>query len=115
MVTVIRRFDLASFWEEWCAAYETQLADFEVTVRVAPALVAQLHRHFGRTIHTRIAEAGPPDAAGWIRLELSFESFEAAREHLLGFGRDAEVLEPYALRRSVLDFAEQIVALYTGG
>jgi len=108
-------FDVASFWEGWCVAYETQLADFRVTVRVAPALVSQLPRHFGSAIHTRIAQAGPPDAAGWIRLELSFESFEAARERLLGFGRDAEVLEPYALRRSVLDFAEQIVALYTGG
>jgi predicted DNA-binding transcriptional regulator YafY len=34
-------------------------------------------------------------------------------ERLLGFGRAVEVLEPLPLRRSLLDFAEQIIALYT--
>jgi len=43
---------------------------------------------------------------------LSFESFEAARDRILGFGRGVEVLEPVALRKSVLDFAEQIISLY---
>ena len=52
------------------------------------------------------------DAAGWVEIELSFESFEAARERILGFGRGVEVLEPAALRRSVADMAEQIVDLY---
>jgi predicted DNA-binding transcriptional regulator YafY len=106
-------FDLESFWEEWCAEYETLLSDFTATVRVAPAFVPQLPRYFGSVIHAKVAQAGPPDAEGWVRLELSFESFEAARERILGFGRGVEVLEPLALRRSVLDYAEQIVALYT--
>jgi len=43
---------------------------------------------------------------------LAFESFEAAREKILGFGRDVEVLEPRALRLSVQDYAEQITSLY---
>jgi predicted DNA-binding transcriptional regulator YafY len=47
-------------------------------------------------------------------LELFFESLEAARERILGFGRGVEVLEPPALRGSVLDYAEQIVGLYSG-
>jgi predicted DNA-binding transcriptional regulator YafY len=106
-------FDLVSFWEEWCAGYETLLSEFTVIVRVAPTFVPQLPRHLGSAIHTKVAQAGPPDADGWIRLELSFESFEVARERILGFGRGVEVLEPRPLRRSVLDYAEQIVALYT--
>jgi predicted DNA-binding transcriptional regulator YafY len=106
-------FDLASFWQEWCIEYETFLSDFTATVRVAPGFVSELPRYFGNYIHTKIAQAGPPDAEGWIRLELSFESFEAARDRILGFGRGVEVQEPRALQRSVLDYAEQIVALYT--
>jgi predicted DNA-binding transcriptional regulator YafY len=108
-----RDFDLAAFWEAWCAEYEAYLSDFTAIVRVAPGFVPQLSWYFGSSIHAKIAHAGPPDADGWIRLALSFRSFEAARDRILSFGRGVEVLEPRALRRSVLDFAEQIVALYT--
>jgi predicted DNA-binding transcriptional regulator YafY len=79
---------------------------------LAPRLIPELPRYFGNAIHVEIARAGPPDEEGWITLELSFESFEAARDRLLGFGRAVEVLKPRPLRRSVVDFAEQIVALY---
>jgi len=106
-------FNLAAFWEEWCSEHETLLFDYSVTVRVSPGFIPELPRYFGSQIHTKIAQAGPPDAEGWIRLELSFESIEAARKRILGFGRGVEVLEPRALKRSVLDYAEQIVALYT--
>ncbi len=105
-------FDLVSFWDEWCAEYETRFADFTATVRIAPALVRDLAHYFGSAIHARVARAGPPDEKGWIRLELPFESLEAARERFLGFGRAVEVVEPEALRLSVLDYAEQIVELY---
>jgi hypothetical protein len=80
---------------------------------VAPDFVPALPRFFGDRLRGRIAQAGPPDTEGWITLELPFESLEAARNRILGFGRAVEVLEPQALRLSVLDFATQIVALYT--
>jgi predicted DNA-binding transcriptional regulator YafY len=51
-------------------------------------------------------------AGGWIQLELVFESFFDARNRILGFGRGVEVLAPRALQRSVLDYAEQVIALY---
>jgi predicted DNA-binding transcriptional regulator YafY len=105
-------FDLAAFWKEWSTGYEALLSSFTATLRVAPGFVPVLPRYFG-SIHDQVARAGPPDEEGWIRLEFSFESFEAARERILGFGRGVEVLEPPALRRSVLDYAEQIVDLYT--
>ncbi|MCL4878149.1 MAG: hypothetical protein KJ064_15930 [Anaerolineae bacterium] len=38
------------------------------------------------------------------------ETFESARRYLLSWGRAVEVLEP--LRKSVLDFARQIVDYY---
>ena len=83
-------------------------------MRVAPDLVRWLPAHFGERIHTAIAQAGSPDTEGWIVLELRFESLWAARDRILAFGRAAEVLEPRALRLSVLDYARQIVDLYEG-
>jgi hypothetical protein len=33
--------------------------------------------------------------------------------HLLGMGRGVEVLEPLALRCSLLDYAEQVISVYS--
>ena len=105
-------FDLAAFWKEWCAGHERNRRYYPVTVRAAPDLVPVLPWVFGDRILDAIAQAGPPDGEGWITLRLPFESLEAARERILGFGRAVEVLEPLALRRSVIDFAAQIVDFY---
>jgi predicted DNA-binding transcriptional regulator YafY len=106
-------FNLAAFWEEWASQTERFLSDFKVRVRVSPDFIPELPRFFGGKIQTRISQAEPPDDEGWIELELSFESFPAARNRLLGFGRGIEVLEPLALRVSIQDYAEQIITLYT--
>jgi predicted DNA-binding transcriptional regulator YafY len=105
-------FDLVAFWEAWSSSYERFLSIFTATVRVAPSFLPELPRHFGQSIHAKLAEAGKPDPEGWIRLELQFDSFETARARLIGFGRGVEILEPEALRCSVIDFAQQIVSLY---
>jgi predicted DNA-binding transcriptional regulator YafY len=105
-------FDLPAFWREWCAAVEVNRPQYPATVRVAPELVHFLPQHFGGSIRDAVVQAGPPDAAGWIKLTLPFEALEAARERLLSYGRAVEVLAPQALRDSVVDFARQIVALY---
>lgn len=105
-------FELVAFWEEWCAERERSQSHYLVTVRVAPSFVRELPRYFGEAVRGRMAGAAPPDAEGWIRLELAFQGLEAARERLLGFGRAVEVLKPEALRRSMLDYARQIASLY---
>ena len=104
-------FDLATFWQAWCAEFEESRAYYPVIARIAPAFIPYLSHAFGPTMHDKIAQA-VPDAQGWITLELPFETLEAARERILGLGSAVEVLEPEPLRRSVLDFAEQTVALY---
>ncbi|MGD2252895.1 MAG: WYL domain-containing protein [Anaerolineales bacterium] len=106
-------FDLAAFWDEWCAGYEQRLSVFTAIVRVAPGFVPELPKFFGYQIHAQINRANKIDPDGWIRVELPFESLGSARARILGFGRGVEVVEPEALRRSVIDFAEQIVSLYT--
>lgn len=105
-------FDLGLFWQEWCAEFEGSRPHYPVTARVSPQLAAHLPRLFGPRIHDALAQAPPPDAAGWITLQLSFETLEAARDRVLGLGGAIEVLAPEALRRSVLDFARQTVARY---
>jgi predicted DNA-binding transcriptional regulator YafY len=106
-------FDLAGFWEEWCSEYEALSYLYRVLVRVAPGFISLLPKYFGNQIQDAIKQGGAADEEGWHTLELSFESFQSARDRILGFGRGVEVLEPHALRMSVLDIAEQIVNLYT--
>jgi predicted DNA-binding transcriptional regulator YafY len=81
-------------------------------VRAAPELASELPRFFGEETREMAARENA-DSDGWVRLRLTFESFEAARERILGFGRAIEVLEPEPLRKSVIDYARQILDFYT--
>jgi predicted DNA-binding transcriptional regulator YafY len=105
-------FDLEAFWTDWCAENEQILSFFTVVVRVAPGFVSALPRYFGNSIQKKIEQADLGDSEGWIKLTLSFESFEAARDRILGFGSGVEVLAPVSLRKSIIDYAEQIQGLY---
>ena len=105
-------FDLAAFWEDWCAEQERSRFYFVVTARISPRLLPELPRLFGDRLRERIAQADPPEEDGWITLELAFESLEAARDPLLSLGSSVEVLAPHALRASLSDYARQIAAVY---
>jgi predicted DNA-binding transcriptional regulator YafY len=110
-------FDLAAFWQSWCADVEDNRLSYPVSLRVASEFIPWLTYHFGDAIRDEIrraesARAGPGDAEGWIRLTVPFETLEEARERLLGLGCAVEVLEPIALRRSLADFARQVLEMY---
>ena len=105
-------FHLKDFWNIWCQEEEQRYVDFPVKVRAAPDSIPALVHEMGSTIRQRIEQAGPPDALGWVQLELSFESHFEARNRLMGFGGGVEVLEPAALRMSIIDLAEQVRGLY---
>ncbi|RPJ25164.1 MAG: WYL domain-containing protein [Chloroflexi bacterium] len=104
-------FQLEAFWEAWCREYETQ-PPFCARVRVAPEALSMLGEYLGERARGRLSQQHVPYQDGWVTLDLPFESFIAARTRLLGLGRAVEVLEPEALRRSLVDFAEQIVGFY---
>ncbi|MGE5375259.1 MAG: helix-turn-helix transcriptional regulator [Bacteroidota bacterium] len=104
-------FQLEAFWKKWCREYESQ-PPFCAQVRVAPEVLPILAGYVGDRARSQLAAQHMPDADGWVTLELPFDSFIAARSHLLGLGRAVEVLEPETLRRSLVDFAEQIVKFY---
>ena len=105
-------YDLEECWKICCEEYEKNRSFYPVLVRVAPNFVHYLPLYFGDPIREKIKQAGPPDAEGWIKLTLPFETLEAARDRILGFGRAVEVLEPKPLRKSIIDFATQIVEFY---
>jgi predicted DNA-binding transcriptional regulator YafY len=107
-------FDLVEDWRKWCAESEQNRPTFVVRARVAPEVVPYLARHLGEQAEEAIAAGQPAGEGGWVEMVLSFESLEAAREQILGYGRAVEVLAPWILRESVLDFSRQIVALYEG-
>jgi predicted DNA-binding transcriptional regulator YafY len=69
-----------------------------------------LKTHFG---NIESIATNPEESRGRIAVKLQFQSIEAARDRILGLGKSIEVREPRALRRSVLDYAEQIVGLYS--
>jgi predicted DNA-binding transcriptional regulator YafY len=110
-------FDLPQFWSAWCAAAERNRPAYLVVIRVAPGLAEHLpaaltRRSLGMHVTGVNKDDLYPDEQGWRRLELKFESFEEARSQLLAYGRAVEVLEPQALRLSLVDFAQQIVNFY---
>jgi predicted DNA-binding transcriptional regulator YafY len=106
-------FDLQAFCKSWYSVEEGNQPFYEVVARLSPELLSWLPAYFGSWIQDAIAGAGPPDEEGWLRLTLPFESLEAARERILAWGRAVEVLSPLALRKSVIDFAEQILDFYS--
>jgi predicted DNA-binding transcriptional regulator YafY len=101
-------FDLTLYWQNHCSELAMNRPSFPVTLRISTALAAQLNSN-----RDQLQLSGPPDPKGYRQTTLLFETFEEARRQVLSFGRAAEVVEPEALRRSVIDYARQIVAFYS--
>jgi predicted DNA-binding transcriptional regulator YafY len=102
-------FDLAAYWEQSSAQFKANLPRYPAALRIDPAIVARV-RTEGR--FARVEREAPPDAEGWIRLDMLFEGRHHACEYALSFGAQVEVLEPRELRELVARAAAEIVALY---
>jgi predicted DNA-binding transcriptional regulator YafY len=103
-------FDLERYWKALSAELEDKTVKFKTVLRLSPAVFRWLPHLLGNNAPTFAKET---HSDGWIRLELCFDSFEAARKQILALGGGVEVLEPEALRLSVQDFAAQILQVYT--
>lgn len=104
-------FDLAAFWAQSSAEFQAGLPRYPVTIRIDPAILTRL-RYAGR--YSRIEHIDPPDADGWMRVLMRFESEEDAGACLLGFGPQVEIREPPELCEKVIRLAESVVAFYAG-
>jgi predicted DNA-binding transcriptional regulator YafY len=104
-------FELGEFWKRWCAEEEQSYSGYSVTVRVTKRALPSVIRRFGAGVRDQLADAPECDEDSRI-LILHFRWIDEARERLLPFGSGVEVLEPYALRASIADTAEQTARLY---
>jgi len=105
-------FDLEIFWKDWCKTSQERRSVYEAQLKVAPELLTKLHYYLGQAVKFIISEKIPVDDSGWRVVMIQFDNFFRARENILNFGSAAEVLEPEALKLSVIDFAKQIVDFY---
>ena len=104
-------FNLVEFWTAWCAKYESNRPQFPVQVRIKAELLKML-KFFQDPILREDQDGAELDADRWHTMTIHFETFEEARQQLLNFGGAVKIIEPQSLRRSVQDFAEQIVQVY---
>jgi predicted DNA-binding transcriptional regulator YafY len=103
-------FNLVRFWEKWCQEFEQNRPIYPVSLRVSSLIWQKRNYFFGAGVR----QVSEPDAEGWRIIETEFEYHEEARRKLLSFGGGIEVLEPVALRHSMIDYAEQIRKRYSG-
>jgi predicted DNA-binding transcriptional regulator YafY len=102
-------FVLTRFWAGWCETVRHSQPRFTATVHVTAQLYGALVRGDRRG---QIEILEPAEADGWLLIKVTDTSFEGARHRILSWGGSARVVAPEALRQSVLDFAQQIVAAY---
>ncbi len=104
-------FNLAHFWQSWQRTTEGEFQPYAARLRLSPALV-QFLRYILEPAAWQAIYDQPRDSDGWRTTTLKFDSIYHARDKILAFGGGCEVLEPRLLRQSVLDFAQQICAVY---
>lgn len=105
-------FQLEEFWEKYCAQEERARGEYPVRMRVSPGIAGNLQRLFGDEASITAIHSNGQGETSWPEVTLRFESLYAARDRLLALGGGVEVLEPEALRKSVEDFAGQILRVY---
>jgi predicted DNA-binding transcriptional regulator YafY len=103
-------FDLAGHWQQICADWERGQKVYRVRCRVSDWAMTELRRRTGVTIYPPDPDS---DSDGWSIADLAFSSYEAARQHLIGLGRAVEVLSPEILKIGIIDYARQVLNLYS--
>ena len=102
-------FDLAEHWQASKTRFVANLPVYEATLRVDPDVLPSLQR-FGRP--RPITRQDAPDADGRVIVAMRFDVFEEARETILGWGNQVEVMAPRELRAWVAESARRLVELY---
>ena len=107
-------FDLADYWRGYAERFETSIYRGEMTVRFSPAGWARLPVFVAPAV-TRAARASAtePDADGWVRAVLPYESRDHAVVDVLKLGADAEILDPPDLRARMAALTAELAARYT--
>ncbi|MEU6113222.1 WYL domain-containing protein [Streptomyces sp. NPDC047117] len=105
-------FDLAAHWAESSRRLESALHKGTARLRISPRAQRLLPMQFGAAGTRALETAGPPDAAGWVRVEMPVETEAVAVADLLRLGTEAEVLGPPELRAAVARTVTELARRY---
>jgi predicted DNA-binding transcriptional regulator YafY len=106
-------FDLAAYWRQSAASFESGQSRYLVTLRVAPQGELPLQRALGDAVYSLLQQAGPPDEHGRCTITIPFPSLEQARSLALNLCPLVEALAPAELRASIAEQAGRAVACYS--
>ena len=112
-------FDLEQTWRTWCDHIRQDRGRYVVTAHVSPQMYVDLPLYLGEHLaegqdrHWEECAQNLAAEITWRPVTLHFDSLEEARTKLLGLGAGIEVMTPIALRRSLLDYAQQVVIRYS--
>ncbi|MCD4686825.1 MAG: YafY family transcriptional regulator [Anaerolineae bacterium] len=99
-------FDLETFWQVACQTYETEMVarytPYPATVVVDPDSVWYFEQFFAGYYEVLTVDE-------WVRLRVTFMSFDDAIRHVLGLNTHIRVEEPRALHEKVLATAQAIL------
>ncbi len=92
-------FELTAFWQSYAKAATVGRRNFVAEASAAESVIPLLRRQFGNEL-----------SVSGTRLVFRFDDIIQARSALLPWGGAVEVTAPEALRRTLIDFAEQTLA-----
>lgn len=107
-----RKFDLAKYWEESIARFETGLYRGTATVRATAKGLKRL-RYLSAAVAEAIDRATlKADRRGGYRVTIPIESVEMAANDLMRVGAECEVLRPAELRVRMAATVRELARLY---
>jgi len=108
-------FDLAGYWADSAAAYERDVPQIDVVVRVRPDRLDRLRDAVGSAVVNEAEYLAEPDPDGWLRLRVRMGWPDEVPGRLLRAGRWVEVLAPPDIRARVGATARAIAERYDAG
>jgi predicted DNA-binding transcriptional regulator YafY len=110
-----RNFDLADYWAQSVATFESGVYTAEAELRVTQRGLTWLRRFSAVIASALEAQSPTPDATGWLQVRVPIESIDHAAGEFLRLGVEAEVLAPPALRAALKSTAAKLGAIYMTG
>lgn len=106
-------FDLAGYWRDYLAGFDSRRHHGQTTLRVSQPGFERLPQVFAPSVvEAARSSATVPDDDGRRTITIPFESVEQVVPELLRLGADAEVLEPPEVRHRLAETLHAMSRLY---
>lgn len=105
-------FDLAAHWTASVRTFEASLYQGIASIRLSPLGLERLSLLAAAASAMARRTASPPEADGWVQVDIPIETIDHAMRELLKLGVEVEALEPPELRQAMRDAAATLTARY---